>query len=75
MSGAELFLGGVAAFAVLSVLVRARAGVKRAQAATEIAQVAASPVSLVGRVLVSGLVIVTPPGRFDRRARSRGALA
>lgn len=58
MGGAELFLGGIAAFAVLSVVVKARAGAKRAQAAAEIAQVGTSPVSLVGRVLVTALVIV-----------------
>lgn len=58
MSGAELFLGGMAALAILFVLVKARAGVKRAQAAAEIARVGTSPVSLLGRVLVTALVIV-----------------
>jgi hypothetical protein len=58
MSGVELFLGGIAALAVLSVAVKARAGVKKARAAAEIAQVGTSPVSLVGRVLVTALVIV-----------------
>jgi hypothetical protein len=58
MTGAEMFLGGVASLAVLSVLVKARSGVKRARAAAEIARVGTSPVSLVGRVLVTALVIV-----------------
>ena len=58
MSGVELFLGGVAALAVVSVIVKARAGVKSAQAAAGIARGGASPVSLVGRVVVSALVIV-----------------
>ena len=58
MSGAELFLGGMAAFAVLYLVLRGRAGAKRAQAAAEIARVGTSPVSLVGRVLVTALVIV-----------------
>ena len=58
MSGVELFLGGIAALAVLSVVVKARAGVKKARAAAEIAHVGTSPVSLGGRVLVTALVIV-----------------
>lgn len=58
MSGVELFLGGIAALAVLSVVVKARAGVKRARAAAEIARVGTNPVSLAGRVLVTALVIV-----------------
>lgn len=58
MSGAELFLGGAAALAALYVVVKARAGVKRAMAAAEIAQVGTSPVSLFGRVLVTALLIV-----------------
>jgi hypothetical protein len=58
MGGAELFLGGIAAFAVLSLIVKARAGARRAQAAAEIARVGTNPVSLVGRVLVTALVIV-----------------
>ena len=53
-----MFLGGMAALAVVSVVVKARAGVKRAHAAAEIARVGTSPVSLVGRVLVTALVIV-----------------
>jgi len=58
MNGMELFLAGVAALAVLSVMVRAKAGVRRAQAAAEIARVGTSPVSLLWRVLVTALVIV-----------------
>jgi hypothetical protein len=58
MSGAELFLGGMAALAIASVVIRARAGVRRAQAAADIARAGTSPVSLVGRVLVTALVIV-----------------
>jgi hypothetical protein len=57
VNGPELFLGGMAALAVLYVVVKARAGAKRAQAAAEIAQVGTSPVSLFGRVLVTALVI------------------
>ena len=58
MNGAELFLGGVAALALVSVVVKAWARAKRAQAAAEIARVGTSPVSLAGRVLVTALVIV-----------------
>src|SRR2546423_1315761 len=58
MSGFELVLGGLAVLALLSVVVKARAGVRRAQAVAEIARVGASPVSLIGRVLVTALVIV-----------------
>lgn len=58
MTGVELFLGGMAALALVSVVVKARAGVKRAHAAAEIAQVGTNPVSLVGRVLITALVIV-----------------
>jgi hypothetical protein len=58
MTGVELFLGGVAALAVLSVIVKARAGVKRARVAAEIARVGTSPVSLLGRVLMTAGGIV-----------------
>ena len=58
MSGAELFLGGMAALAIASVVIKAKAGVRRAQAAADIARAGTSPVSLVGRVLVTALVIV-----------------
>jgi hypothetical protein len=58
MSGVELFLGGVAALAVLSVLVKARAGMKRARVAAEIARAGVSPVSLVGRLLMTAGAIV-----------------
>jgi predicted transporter len=57
LSGGELFLGGMAAFAVLAMVVKARAGAKRARAAAEIAQVGAGVVSLVGRVLITAGVI------------------
>jgi predicted transporter len=58
MSGVELFLGGIAALAVLSVVVKARAGVKKARADAEIARVGASPVSLVGHLLITAGLIV-----------------
>ncbi|TWF80036.1 hypothetical protein FHX44_115973 [Pseudonocardia hierapolitana] len=58
MTGSELFLGGVAALAVLSMVVKARAGVKRARVAAEIARVGANPVSLLGRVLTTASAIV-----------------
>lgn len=58
MSGVELFLGGMAALAVLTVVVKAKAGARRAAAAAEIARVGTSPVSLLGRVIVTALVIV-----------------
>ena len=58
MSGPELFLGGMAALAIASVVIRAKAGVRRAQAAADITRAGTSPVSLVGRVLVTALVIV-----------------
>jgi hypothetical protein len=60
MSSVELFLGGIAVLAILSVVVKARAGVKKARAAAEIARVGASPVSLVGHVLfTAGLIVGT----------------
>jgi hypothetical protein len=58
LSAGELFLGGMAAFAVLALVVKARAGTKRARVAAEIAQVGTSAVSLAGRVLVTAGVIV-----------------
>jgi hypothetical protein len=58
MSGAELFLGGIAALAVLSMVIKARAGVKKARAAAEIARAGASPVSLIGHVLMTASAIV-----------------
>jgi hypothetical protein len=58
VSGVELFLGGMAALAVLTVVVKAKAGARRAAAAAEIARVGTSPVSLLGRVIVTALVIV-----------------
>lgn len=58
MTGIELFFAGIAATGVLWMALRARNGQKRAQAAAAIAQVGTSPVSLLGRVLVTTLVIV-----------------
>jgi hypothetical protein len=58
MNGGELFLGGMAAFALLVVVVKARAGVRRARAAADIARVGTSAVSLIGRVFTTALVIV-----------------
>jgi hypothetical protein len=58
VNGVELFLGGMAALGVLSVVVKAKAGARRAAAAAEIARVGASPVSLFGRVLFTALVIL-----------------
>jgi hypothetical protein len=60
MSGVELFLGGIVVLAILSVVVKARAGVKKARAAAEIARVGTSPVSLFGHVLLTaGLIVGT----------------
>lgn len=53
LSAGELFLGGMAAFAVLAVVVKARAGMRRASAAAQIAQVGTGVVSLIGRVLMT----------------------
>ena len=53
-----MFLGGIAALAVLFMVVKAKAGVRRTQSAAEIARVGTSPFSLVGRVLGTALVIV-----------------
>lgn len=58
MNGGELFLGGMATFALLAVTVKAQAGARRARAAAEIARVGTSAVSLLGRVLTTMLVIV-----------------
>ncbi|MGH4011978.1 MAG: hypothetical protein ACRDTH_28100 [Pseudonocardiaceae bacterium] len=58
MNGGELFLAGMAAFALLAVVVKAQSGVRRARAAADIARVGTSAVSLVGRVLTTALVIV-----------------
>lgn len=57
MNGGELFVGGVAAFAVLAIVVKARAGAKRARVAAQIAEVGTGVVSLVGRVLITAGVI------------------
>lgn len=53
-----LFLAGMAAFPLLSLIVKARPGSRRARAAAEIAQVGTGAVSLLGRVLVTAGVIV-----------------
>ena len=58
MNGVELFLGGIGALAVLFVVVKAQARMKRAQVAAEVARVGTSPVSLIGRVLMTALGIV-----------------
>jgi len=58
LGAAELFLGGMAAFAVLAMVAKARASTKRARAAAEIAQAGTSAVSLVGRVLMTAGAIV-----------------
>lgn len=59
MNGVDVFLGGMAALAVLSVVAKARVNARRAVAAAEIARVGTSPVSLLGRVLLTALVIVS----------------
>ena len=58
MNGGELFLGGMAAFALLAIAIKAQEGTRRARAAAEIARVGTSPISLLGRVLATALVIV-----------------
>ena len=58
MSGVELFLSGMAALAVLSIVIRARSRAQRARAAARIAEAGTSPVSLIGRMLVTALAIV-----------------
>ncbi|MGH3829396.1 MAG: hypothetical protein ACRDRS_02930 [Pseudonocardiaceae bacterium] len=58
MNGGELFLGGMAAFALLALALKAQAGVRRARAAADIARVGTTAASLIGRVLTTALVIV-----------------
>ncbi|MGH3902448.1 MAG: hypothetical protein ACRDTA_30170 [Pseudonocardiaceae bacterium] len=58
MNGGELFLGGMAAFALLAIAVKTQSGARRARAAADIARVGTSAVSLLGRVLTTALVIV-----------------
>ena len=58
LSAGELFLGGMAAFAITAMVFKARVGAKRAQAAAEIARVGTSAVSLAGRVLLTAGAIV-----------------
>lgn len=58
MNGGELFLGGMAAFALLTIAVKAQYGARRARAAADIVRVGTSAVSLLGRVVTIALVIV-----------------
>lgn len=58
MTGAELFLGGVAALAVVMVVTKGMVRRRRASVAAQIAEVGTSPVSLLGRVLVTAGVIL-----------------
>jgi apolipoprotein N-acyltransferase len=58
MNGAELFLGGMAAFALIAITVKGQTGIQRAREAADIARVGTSAVSLIGRVLTTGLVIL-----------------
>jgi len=53
LSTTELVLGGMAAFAILTMVVKAWAGLRRARVAAEVAQVGTGAVSLVGRVLLT----------------------
>jgi hypothetical protein len=54
MNGGELFLSGMAAFALIAIMVTAQTGARRARAAADIARVGTSAVSLIGRVLTTG---------------------
>jgi hypothetical protein len=58
MNGGELFLGGMAAFALLAVTIKAQTGMRRARAAADIARAGTSAVSLIGRVFTTALMIV-----------------
>ena len=58
MNGGELFLGGMAAFALLAIAIKAQSGARRSRAAVDIARAGTSAVSLFGRVLITALVIV-----------------
>ncbi|MGH4010811.1 MAG: hypothetical protein ACRDTH_22075 [Pseudonocardiaceae bacterium] len=58
MNSGELFLAGMAAFALLATALKARTGVRRARAAADIARVGTNAVSLIGRVLTTALVII-----------------
>jgi hypothetical protein len=57
MNGGELFLGGMAAFALLALALKAQSGTRRARAAADIARIGTNAVSLLGRVLTTALVI------------------
>jgi hypothetical protein len=58
MNGGELFLGGMAAFGLLTIVVKAQSRARRARAAAGITRVGTSAVSLLGRVVTTALVIV-----------------
>jgi hypothetical protein len=58
MNGGELFLGGMAVFALMTIAIKAQSGARRARAAADIARVGTSAVSLLGRVVATALVIV-----------------
>ncbi len=74
MNDLGLFLGGMAALGVLSVVVKAKVSARRAAMAAEIARVGTSPVSLLGRVLVTALVIVGVQWLVITQAGSRTLL-
>lgn len=69
-----LFLAGMAAFALLSLIVKARTGNRRARAAAEIAQAGTSVVSLLGRTLATAGVIVGVQWVVITHAAGRTAL-
>jgi hypothetical protein len=58
LGAGEMFLGGIAAFAVLALIVKTRARTKRARVVAEIARMGTNPVSLAGRVLTTAGMIV-----------------
>jgi hypothetical protein len=58
MNGGELFLGGMAVFALITIAVKVQSGARRPRAAADIARVGTSAVSLLGRVVTTALVIV-----------------
>jgi len=58
MTGAELLIGGMVVLAVVMAVAKGAARRRRARAAAAVAELGTSPVSLLGRVLVSAGVIV-----------------
>lgn len=58
ISGPPLFLAGAVVVAVLALVVRVRAGNRRARAVRAVARLGTSPVSILGRVLVTAGAIV-----------------